>query len=318
MSVGSFVAVGYGIDDITLGFDMEGSNAVGLLNDADGAQHRRGKMLGSVASWGKWSHTLGRSVAHWKSDTKRLYVQAKLAEYGKLCPPEKLGLEVEKLMQRMAAIGIVSYHPPWVTRLDVAVDARCPPALGKLLLDGLEAVRLPNGWRTRAVGTPKSTVYFMARVAEKVQARAYCRNLKMREGEPFGLIRLEAEQRFPPKECPLERVQEAAFAATVWKSRYGGLVGKVTRLAREVQAMEIHERVRSGELTYQQGERLAMFLDIERLGLAESYYPAGAYRQRRREAVKLGYAANESVTNPLEVELHDLLAPYFAALEGPS
>ena len=123
MPAGGFVAVGYGMSRITLGFEMEGSNAVGLLNEADGVQQRRGKMLGSVASWGKWSHTLGRSVAHWKSDTKRLYVQAKLAEYGELCPPDKLGLEVEELMQRMAAIGIISYHSPWVTRLTLAVRA---------------------------------------------------------------------------------------------------------------------------------------------------------------------------------------------------
>jgi hypothetical protein len=66
------------VDDITLGFDMEGTSMVSVLEDAPGVQQRRGKMLGGPASWGRWSHLLGRSVAHWKSDTKRLYVQAKL------------------------------------------------------------------------------------------------------------------------------------------------------------------------------------------------------------------------------------------------
>jgi hypothetical protein len=69
----------------------------------------------------------------------------------------------------MAAIGIASYEQPWVTCLDVAVDGRCEPAAGKLLLDALEAVRPPNGWRTRAIGTPRSTVYFLARGSERFE-----------------------------------------------------------------------------------------------------------------------------------------------------
>jgi hypothetical protein len=104
--VSTLSPVAYGIDDITLGFDMEGSRGVALLNAAPGVQQRRGKMLGEPSSWGKWSHPLGRSVAHWKADTKRLYVQAKLAAPGALCPPESLSAEVSALIERMAAAGI--------------------------------------------------------------------------------------------------------------------------------------------------------------------------------------------------------------------
>jgi hypothetical protein len=81
----SFNPVGYGVDDLTLGFDMEGSPSVPALNAAPGSQARRGKMLGEPASWGKWVHLLGRSVSFWKADTKRLYVQAKLADEGANC-----------------------------------------------------------------------------------------------------------------------------------------------------------------------------------------------------------------------------------------
>jgi hypothetical protein len=216
----------------------------------------------------------------------------------------------------MAAVGVIAYDDPWVTRIDVAVDARCPPENGKLLLDALEALRPPNGWRTRGVGTPRSTVYFMARGAEKVLARSYCRNLKTKQGEPFALIRLEAEQRFDPREAPLERVQDVAFVASIWKKRYGNLAGQVRRLAREVQTLEIHERVQRKELTYAQGERLAMFLDLERLGLAQSYYPESVYRQRKREAARLGYAGNDGDPEPLDVDLAALLHPYVQAVEA--
>jgi hypothetical protein len=158
VTAAQFNAVAYGVDDISLGFDLQGSPAVPALNAAPGSQTRRGKMLGEPASWGKWAHLLGRSVSFWKSDTKRLYVQAKIAPAGQLCPPDELQRRIGELIERMAALGIFSYEEPWVTRLDVAVDARCQPEDGKLLLDALEAVRPPNGWRTRAVGTPRSTV----------------------------------------------------------------------------------------------------------------------------------------------------------------
>jgi hypothetical protein len=310
-----FEVVGYGVDDVTVGFDMKGSKSLALLNAAPGVQQRRGKMLGSPVSWGRWGHLLGRSVAHWKTDTSRLYVQAKLAPEGQLCPPGLVADAVANLLERMAAVGLVSYEPAWVTRVDVAVDGRCRPEHGKLLLDGLEAVRLPHGWRTRAVGTPRSTVYFLARASEKVLARAYCRNLKTKQGEPFELIRLEASHRFEPKTCPLGNVEESLFLSSLWEQRYGGLTGTVIRLARETQAVDMCERVKRGELTCQQGERLSMFLDLERVGLAHSYYPASVYRQRRREAVTLGYAATDVIADVLEVDLEELLRAYRQAVE---
>ena len=108
----TFVPVAYGIDDLTLGFAMQGSGSIRRLSELPGSQTRRGKMLGEAVSWGRWSHLLGRSVAFWKSDTQRLYVQAKVAPEGELCPPAALGNEIELLRRRMAAVGLVSYEPP--------------------------------------------------------------------------------------------------------------------------------------------------------------------------------------------------------------
>jgi hypothetical protein len=82
--------------------------------------------------------------------------------------------------------------------------------------------------------------------------------------------------------------------------------------------MEIAERVERGELTYSQGERLAMFLDLERLGLAKRYYPKSAYADRRRLATKLGYSANETGTEALDVDLGALLSTYVTAVDAAS
>lgn len=312
---GQFEIVGYGIDDVTFGFDMTGSRSLTRLNETPGVTTRRGKMLGDQASWGQFVHLLGRSAAFWKADTLRLYVQAKLTSDGSLCRPGSLGEAHQALLERMAWVGLVSYEPAWVTRLDVAVDGHCRPVDGKLLLDALEAVRLPNGWRTRSVGVPRSTVYFSARASDNVKARAYCRNLKLKCDEPFGLIRLEAEERFAPTVCPAEAIENPAFVANIWKSRYGNLSGTVTRLSREMQTMEIADRVERGELDYKQGERLAMFLELERLGIAKAYYPQSVYVARRREARKRGYSISDTGASPLNVQLSALLRPYVDAVE---
>ena len=110
-----------------------------------GRETRRGKMLGQPASWGSWTHLLGRSVSFWKTDTNRLYVQAKLCPEGELCAPDDVGRRVRELEERMAFMGLTSFEKPWITRIDVAVDATCEPRDGKLLLDALEATPLPRG-----------------------------------------------------------------------------------------------------------------------------------------------------------------------------
>ena len=307
-----FVPVAYEVDDMTLGFDMTGSASSGRLNELPGVASRRGKMLGEPSSWGKWAHLLGRSVAFWKADTARLYVQAKLAPEGELCAPSDVAAAVQSLRERMTIVGLDCYEEPWVTRMDVAVDSRCEPEDGKLLLDALEAARLPSGWRTTWAGVPRSTVYFRARASEHVLARAYCRNLKTRRGEPFGRIRLEAEQRFKPRELMLERATRADYLAGLWRSRFCGLSSRVTRYPREGQSAELGRRMRDGELRYGAAERMSLFLDLETLGMAAECYPPSVYKLRRREAVKLGYGANESGRDGIEVELDELLDPFIA------
>jgi len=309
-----FTPLQYGVDDITLGFDMSGSGAIACLNEVPYRDTMRGRMLGYPASYGAWVHYLGRSVSFWKPDTRRLYVQAKLAPQEQLCPPQQVIPEVEAMKERMAFLGLMSREEPWVTRLDVAVDASCSPADGKLLLDGLAAARPPNGWRTTVEGTPMSTVYFRSRASQTVVARSYCRNLKLRMGEPFGLIRLEAADRFKPRELMLEAAGHPNFAAQLWESRFVGLASRVRRLGRERQAEELSARMVSGELRHGEAERLHLFLDLERLGLAEGSYRKPVYAQRRREAARLGYGSNDPCREPVEVELAELLAPYVGAV----
>jgi len=84
----------------------------------------------------------------------------------------------------------------------------------------------------------------------------------------------------------------------------------VRRLARELQTEKLAVQVSGGGLSYAQGERMSAFLDLERLGLATSYYPKSVLAARRREARSLGFGSNDSGMADLDVELEDLLLPY--------
>jgi len=276
----------------------------------DGRTNGTTKRLGSEASWGKFENLLGRSFALFKSDTNRLYVQWKPADEGELLRPAEFQQRFQDLERRLAVVGIETFERVWVTRLDVSVDLLCAPEDGKALLDGLEAARLPRGLRITVDGHPRATVYFRPRVSDDVLARAYCRNLKTKTGPPFGKIRLEAVQRFKPKEWWADFCFRGnAAAAMIWEGRYGRdqVDGRVTRLSREVQVLTLTQRVRLGEMTASQFERMSGFLDAERLGVAREIYSDRLYSERRREARNLGLSINDAGQEPVDLDVGDLL-----------
>ena len=153
-------------------------------------------------------------------------------------------------------------------------------------------------------------MYFRPRASDDILARAYCRNLKTRTGEPFGRIRLEAVKRFKPREWWVDFCFTGnAAASIVWENRYGAeqLSGRITRLSREHQVLQLAEKVVAKELTSGQFERMSAFLDAERLGVARAIYNDRKYGERRREARRLSLAVNEVGKEPIDLDLDDLL-----------
>ncbi len=304
------VAVRWGIDDISLGFDLTGSPCVARLNEREYRQTAYGRMLGSRGSFGEWAPLLGRSAAFWKPDNCRLYVQAKLADEGELCAPDQVERALTGLRERMAIVGIDTFEAPWVTRLDVAVDVACEPTYGKAVLDALALARLPGGKRVTEHGTPRSTVYFRQRKKDTVLARAYCRNLKTKQGEPFGLIRLEASDRFIAGNLKAEIAMDPSFQSVVWNGRYGGLAMSVQRLPRETQTLAFVGLVECGQMTYREAVRMNTFLDCERLGVAERMYPKQERQRLRAEVRRHGLAVNDAGKPAHGAMLDDLLQPF--------
>ena len=306
-----------GVDDLTLGFDMTGSGVHREAEPDGRASRSSGGRCSAARACGRGSPTSW--VARRRSGGRR-----RPGSMSRRSSPRtatcvrwiRSARAVRALCERMALLGIVFAEATWVTRVDVAVDGRCRPEDGKLLLDALEGCRPPNGWRTRSVGVPRSTVYFSARASEDVKARAYCRNLKTKTGDPFGLIRLEAEQRYEPKERMLDALLAQGALAEIWLSRYGSLSKRVARLPREQQLLAFARLVEAGALRPSEGERMSAFLDLERMGIATTFYPPSLLSARKREAASLGLAANEIGTELLLVDLEGLIRPYLEAVEA--
>ena len=141
-----------------------------------------------------------------------------------------------------------------------------------------------------------------------MKARAYCRNLKLKQGEPYGQIRLEAQERFEPGKCPLDGVNVFSLVA-IWNSRFGRLTGEVRRLSREVQTAELAARVAAGELSAGEGERISMLLDLGR-SVCSVVLRAGMYAARRRLATRLGFSRIRPARTVARSILESLLAPY--------
>jgi hypothetical protein len=311
-----FSIKGWGIDTLEVDFGMEGSGSIGVLNAAPQVETRFGNLMGEQTSWGEWSHPLGQCQARWRPKTSRLKIKVGRAPDAPPWRPEALPGVVEDVQRRMAMLGWSSYEIPYVRRYDVAVDAVCSSEAGRNLLDGLASVRLPNGLRTETVGRERSTVYFKARVRNRVLARSYCRNLKRREGEPFGEIRLESQHLFGPEEVPLESLVTTRAAKALWEMRFGGLSSRVSRLPEGAALLTLREKVMLGEMGYAQAERMNAFLVAERLGVAHELYPPPVLRARRREARDLGLAATDPGLEGVDLELGDLLQPFASAFDS--
>jgi hypothetical protein len=207
----------------------------------------------------------------------------------------------------MALVGIDTRESPWVSRLDVAADARCTPSAGKALIDAIAGCRAPRGRRVEGVGSPRTTVYLKAPRSRNVYARLYCRATKLRQ-EPFTWIRAEAQKRYEPGALPADDVPRTAKA--VWRDRFASLEGSVRRLPQETLAMGLSEQVARQEITFAQAERMLFFLTGERIGTAEQVYPPRALSERRREARRLGFAAADTGVDGIDINLGEMLAPF--------
>jgi hypothetical protein len=313
------------VDDVTVVLDMTGSRSLGKLQklSEDGRETRGGFVLDYEGSFGRRYSIAPPHFLWWMPGTRRLYVQLK--RLGGVFGLVKLGSlqsKVTAAMLGLAELGLYSYEPLKVSRVDVAVDLRFDdPSAGKRLLEALHAAAWSDGYvgRLEYATTVNVRRIRPGRKGGRIAARSYCRGTLHPElAAPHELVRLERERHFKADaERPAIEELTPERLSSIWLEVYGG-VGNGEKLATvpmEELTMSILERVKAGEMGVAQAERVRFFLELERLGLARDYYSQTQYRARRAEARQLGITVEDALVSALDVELGELLRVAASGLE---
>lgn len=295
-----------GIDTCSFYLSMAGTAAIAKLDQLPGRPVKYGgKLLGEETTWGEWGHWFGYT-AIWRRKTQRLYLHPRLAPEGRLCCIAQFKDKVYDVVARLAAIGLVSYEEPYVTRVDVAADGvfKCART-ARNLLHALHAARPPNGGRTEAVGDPVATVYQLTRSGRDKLSRAYDKGRELRERgrrderarcpQPYEVIRLESIHRYGPGDVHVDGV--GAVARENWRSRFVRLVpgqGRTVVVPEDRLRAAIVRRVGDGQMTPAQGERMRLYLELEATGDAARYYGSRQRAERRREARAFGLRVEDA------------------------
>jgi hypothetical protein len=272
--------------------------------------------------FGKARHLLGPKhvLIVWTVDTpkhgliRRLEVQAHLGPDGEddLCPVDDFSERFLSLQKLMGMMGVLPVTDPRLVRCDPAVDVQYEdPQEGMRSLEVLRYARWPNGWYAQYEGPPPHTTVSI-KSGRNTVARAYCRNSKLKNGQPkFGKIRFEREQKFSwANSLPACVLEHESAAVMFWGAVFalGRASGRVTRISREVQTMKLIERVVLGDISVTQYEQLSAFLDAERLGLTDRAYSKETARRRRMLAKQLDVSPADAEPLELDESLDEALA----------
>lgn len=315
---------------MTLRWDISTPSAVvARLQELPGQGEMRSsgrsrKLLADRDAYGDWNHLLGHKFVAIVYSTmlrderlvRRLEVQAHFGPEGidNLCPVSEFPFHYQSLLERMALFGVLPPDDPRVVRVDPAVDMTyATPEDGQRVIEAIKSARWPNGWYTEYSGAPPYTTVYVKSRGGSVVARVYCRNTKERNDEPrFGRLRFEVQQRADwAHSFPVGALEVPVMAEAIWGAVFGSgrASGKVTRYRSEELAMNLIDRVRVGQLSYAQYERMNAYLMAERLGVVDQAYTPELARTRKREAKELGLSAADIETPELDESLDELLAP---------
>jgi hypothetical protein len=312
-----------GIDTVSFYLPMEGSGVVHELSQLPGRRVAYGGlMLGEDGSWGEWANKFGfRAI--WYEGSKRLSLYPRLAPADALCPIAEFDERVTEVIERLAAIGVISYGRPYLKRLDVAADARFScQRTARNFLQAVHGCRVPRGGRTEALGDPIGTVYLLPRTGKDKLGRVYDKGRQMHERaarreagtvpEPYTLIRIEAVYRFKSEQVALEF--GSIIARALWQRRFMTLAPdereRTVVIPFDQLRARIVQSVRTGELRPAQGERMRLFLELEGTGEAEGYYGPKQFSDRRREARKLGLRVEDAGRQAQDFDLEAILRAY--------
>lgn len=236
-----------------------------------------------------------------------------------LCAPWQLEAAYQGLLDSLEEYGVA--RPTrflGLGRLDSTVTQRFGDGReGLAALMGIAALDVP-ACKPKVIGKPPETVYFVhERGRGRVLGRAYDKGLESGTAERGELVRLEDQRRWQSSARPQRDRFHAGFVRDRFESRFKALYRSakgVKVAALPVLARTLADRVRAGDLTHREMERLGGFILAELGGGARASYPARTYKRRKAELRDHGLVVADAFFAPVEVELDAVLE---RALETP-
>lgn len=278
--------------------------------------------FGTALELGAGVFDLGDHRAQWMPGVGQLAVEGHPHAADALCPAGQLPDAYALVVDQLGGVGHAATRFLGVSRLDSTATLRFDDARrGELVLAGLAALDWPGSEATvRPAMRPRSVSVTSLR-GRRHQLRAYDKGTERGDvaaglAQPFELVRLEAQWRFrSDHRLKLSELSAAAVRERferrflpLYRATKGLTVGSLPFITDA-----IADQLAAGELTYREAERLAGFLCIA-ASRCDGHYPLRARQRRRAELRERGLVVAEHVTEPLHVELSDVLE---AALESP-
>jgi hypothetical protein len=243
---------------------------------------------------------------------------------GGLCPADSLEQAYADMIAELDENDIRPTGFRGVSRLDVTCTQRfADPAEGRAMLVGLAALDVP-GCKQVVYGKPVETVGIISNRGRRLLGRIYDKGVEAHwidDGRGIlrgEYLRLEEQGRFGAQRRPgREHVSDARYLKTRFERRFVPLwqASKGLKVAGLPALTEtLMERVRNGEMTIKEAERVGGFLVLESSGEAKERYSRAVYYRRRRELREMGLVVADEFYEPVEVRLADVLE---RALETP-
>jgi hypothetical protein len=173
------------------------------------------------------------------------------------------------------------------------------------VLAGVAALQLPATVMPVVYGKPPQTVYIAGRATAARKARVYDKGLESALAPPGELVRFENQVRYSKPQRRAVPDVDLDHVRQRFRGRFEPLARAadgLTVASLPVLASKVAQGVESGEIRYQEAERLLGFIALHAAGPAR-HVPGRTMRRRRRELADHGLVLADEFFEPVEVDL---------------
>lgn len=231
-----------------------------------------------------------------------------------LAHPSTLPEASERVLRSLEAVGFPLGRDAGLGRVDGTVTLSFEtPNHGLAVLQGVAALDFPRSMPV-VYGKPPQTVYIAGERTGSRKARIYDKARESLLGPPGSLVRFENQVRYAKDTRRAVEEVDLNHVRRRFEMRFGPMARSASGLtvaSLPVIASTVAERVRSGDMTTRQAERLVGFMALHQAG--HRTYPGRTMKRRRAELRAAGLVLADDFFEPVSVNLGDTIEAALAA-----